>query len=100
MKRFAALAVLALALVPTASASLPFATVAHTEQLILNSQFADRNAITDVTCVGLTQPKPKASGGAITYHRFRCHISGAYFDIQAIVVLTGNGGFNVHPLDY
>lgn len=83
----------------TAAEPPPFKTVAQAETLILNSQFADRNAITDVTCVGLTNPKPKTNtAGQQTYHRFRCQISGAYFDTRAVVVLTGNGGFNVHPV--
>jgi hypothetical protein len=76
----------------------PFATVAQTNQLILHSQFAVNNALTLVACTGLLQPKPKQNAaGQLTFHRFRCHIAGAYFDFTAIVVLTGNGGFNVLP---
>jgi hypothetical protein len=83
-----------------ASTPPPYATVAHTEQLILASAFAANNAITDVSCVGLTHPKPKTnSAGQKTFHRFRCVISGSYFtDTTVIVVLTGNGGFEVLPV--
>ena len=75
----------------------PFGTVAQTQQLIQHSQFAATNAITLVSCVGLLQPKPKHLAGQLTFHRFRCHLSGAYGDATATVVLTGNGRFNMLP---
>jgi hypothetical protein len=85
-------AMLVVAAVAVAAAPPPFKTVAQTQTLILDSQFADQNAITDVTCVGLVPPKPKTNvAGQSTFHRFRCRISGAYFDIRVIVVLTGKG---------
>jgi hypothetical protein len=62
----------------------------------LESQFAANNAITTVSFTGLLQPKPRKNvAGAWTFHRFGCHLSGAYFDVMATVVLTGHGGFNV-----
>jgi hypothetical protein len=82
---------------PVTMTAPPFATVAQTEQLILHSHFGAINAITVVSCVGLLQPKPKQAAGQPTFHRFGCHLSGAYFDVNATVVLTGNGGFNVLP---
>jgi hypothetical protein len=82
-----------------AVAGSAYATVAQTERLVLNSQFADLNAITDVNCVGLTTPKPRSNAlGQPTYHRFTCRLSGAYFDVTDLVVLTSDGGFKVHRL--
>ena len=76
--------------------TLSFATVRQAETLILRSQFATGNALTDVSCIGLPQPKPRLNAaGALTFHRFRCHLSGAYFDVMATVALTGHGGFTV-----
>jgi hypothetical protein len=82
-----------------AAAGPPFATVAQTEALILNSQFGDSNAVTDVACVGLKDPKPKTNGaGQQTFHRFRCTLESSYFEnLVTTVVLTGNGGFNLTP---
>ena len=89
------LAVMLTALLPGATAAAgtakPFATVEQTQTLILNSEFAT-NGITDVTCVGLRDPKPKLnSAGQPTYHRFRCHLSGTYFDVTVLIVLKGHG---------
>src|SRR5262249_45626476 len=57
------LAVMLTALLPVATAAAgtakPFATVGQTQTLILNSEFATNNGITDVTCVGLRNPMPK-----------------------------------------
>jgi hypothetical protein len=90
------LAIMLTALLPAATAvagtAKPFATVAQTQTLILNSEFATNNGITDVTCVGLRKPKPKLnSAGQPTYHRFRCHLSGTYFDVTVLIVLNGHG---------
>ena len=81
-----------------ASAQPPFATPAQVEQLILASPFAASEAVSDVSCVGLKQPKPKRNAAhQWTYHRFRCTLSGSYFtNLRAIVVLTGNG-FELNP---
>ena len=96
------LVVMLMALLPVAAAAAgttkPFATVEQTEKLILNSEFATNNGITDVACVGLRDPKPKLnSRGQSTYHRFRCHLSGTYFDVRALIVLKGHG-FVVLPV--
>ena len=96
------LAVMLTALLPVATAAAgtakPFATVGQTQTLILNSEFATNNGITDVACVGLRDPKPKLnSAGQLTYHRFRCHLSGTYFDVTVLIVLKGHG-FVVLPL--
>jgi len=96
------LAVMLTALLPVATAAAgtakPFATVGQTQTLILNSEFATNNGITDVTCVGLRNPMPKLnSEGQPTYHRFRCHLSGTYFDVTVLIVLKGHG-FVVLPL--
>jgi len=90
------LAIVLTALLPVASAAAgtakPFASVQQTQTLILNSEFATNNGITDVTCVGLREPKPKLnSAGQPTYHRFRCHLSGTYFDVTVLIVLKGHG---------
>jgi len=80
----------------TTTTALSFATVRQAETLILRSQFATGNALTDVSCIGLPQPTPRLNAaGALTFHRFRCHLSGAYFDVMATVALTGHGGFTV-----
>ncbi len=75
-------ATLVVAAVAYAAEPPPFETVAQTETLILDSKFADQNAITDVTRVGLVPPNAKTNAaGQRTFHRFRCRISGTYFDI-------------------
>jgi hypothetical protein len=75
----------------------PYTTVAKIEALILNSDFATSSGITDADCVGLQQPKPKVNAqGQRTYHRFRCQVSGVYFDTTSVVVVfTGQGQFEV-----
>jgi hypothetical protein len=89
---------LALAGAALASTGKPFETVAQTQTLILKSDWAAKNAITDASCVGLTDPKPRRNpAGQPTFNRFLCHLSGSYFDVQAIVALTGNGGFTALP---
>jgi hypothetical protein len=100
--RFAAVPVVVLALVfpaaGVANPGRPFETVAQAEAIVLNSDWAAKNGITNVSCIGLTDPKPKRNpAGQPTFHRFSCNLSGSYFDVQAVVVLTGNGGFRALP---
>jgi hypothetical protein len=92
----------------------PFQTVAQTEAQILDSLFAKRSAMRDVTCIGVVAPKPKTNpAGLRTYHRFLCRASfdstgqlanqtgqiadDAGFRIRVIVQLT-KIGFNVLPV--
>jgi len=97
----AAVTLVALAAAGSAAASAPpFATVAQVEQMILASPFAASEAVTDASCVGLKQPPPQRNAAhQLTYHRFRCSLSGSYFtDLNVIVVLTGTG-FELHPVN-
>ena len=97
----AAVAALTLGFAGTAAAATPppYTTVANIQNLILNSQLGASEALTDVSCVGLQQPKPRRNAAGVwTFHRFHCVVSGSYVvDTALTVVFTGRGTFEWSP---